>query len=376
MQDHQKTTKIDYRFLKIAISLGYRNLGSTWPNPSVGCVIVKNNHIIGVGNTAYKGRPHAEKIALDQAKSNAIDSTVYLTLEPCSHFGKTNPCTSELIKAKVKRVVCPLKDPNPKVNGKGFELLRKHGIVVDNSPILLKELKDLNEGFITSIEKKRPFITLKLAVSLNGKIATKENKSSWISGEKSRTFVQMIRSNHDAILIGTKTAFWDNPRLNLRDHFKNLPQPVKIILDKNLKLLDQIDLSRSIPNNKIFLIHDVNLKKEKTKRLKVKGINTLGVSTLENGYLDLIDLFKKLSKLGLTRILVEGGGKLATSLIESKLVDKLILFTAGIILDKDGVDGIHLNLSDATSLDDCDRYSLDKSIIIGNDVAHFWNINN
>ena len=376
MQDHQKTTKIDYRFLKIAISLGYRNLGSTWPNPSVGCVIVKNNHIIGVGNTAYKGRPHAEKIALDQAKSNAIDSTVYLTLEPCSHFGKTNPCTSELIKAKVKRVVCPLKDPNPKVNGKGFELLRKHGIVVDNSPILLKELKDLNEGFITSIEKKRPFITLKLAVSLNGKIATKENKSSWISGEKSRIFVQMIRSKHDAILIGTKTAFWDNPRLNLRDNFKNLPQPVKIILDKNLELSDQIDLNKSIPNNKIFLIHDVNLKKEKTKRLKVKGINTLGVSTLENGYLDLIDLFKKLSKLGLTRILVEGGGKLGTSLIESKLVDKLILFTAGIILDKDGVDGIHLNLSDAISLDDCDRYSLDKSIIIGNDVAHFWNINN
>ena len=246
MQDHQKTKKIDYRFLKIAISLGYRNLGSTWPNPSVGCVIVKNNHIIGVGNTAYKGRPHAEKIALDQAKSNAIDSTVYLTLEPCSHFGKTNPCTSELIKAKVKRVVCPLKDPNPKVNGKGFELLRKHGIVVDNSPILLKELKDLNEGFITSIEKKRPFITLKLALSLNGKIATKENKSSWISGEKSRTFVQMIRSNHDAILIGTKTAFWDNPRLNLRDHFKNLPQPVKIILDKNLELSDQIDLNLSL----------------------------------------------------------------------------------------------------------------------------------
>ena len=154
MEDHPKTTKNDYKFLKIAISLGYRNLGSTWPNPSVGCVIVKNNHIVGVGNTAYQGRPHAEKIALDQAKSNAIDSTVYLTLEPCSHFGKTNPCTSELIKAKVKRVVCPLKDPNPRVNGKGFELLRKNGIEVDNSPLLLKELKDLNEGFITSIEKR------------------------------------------------------------------------------------------------------------------------------------------------------------------------------------------------------------------------------
>ena len=376
MEDHPKTTKTDYRFLKIAISLGYRNLGSTWPNPSVGCVIVKNNHIVGIGNTAYRGRPHAEKIALDQAKSNAIDSTVYLTLEPCSHVGKTNPCTSKLIKAKVKRVVCPLKDPNPSVNGKGFELLKKNGIEVDNSPLLLKELKELNEGFITSIEKKRPYITLKLALSLNGKIATKKNKSSWISGEKSRKFVQMIRSKHDAILIGTKTAFWDNPRLNLRDQFKNLPQPVKIILDKNLKLLEQIDLDRSMYNNKIFLVHDVNLKKKKTKSLKLKGINTLGVSTLENGYLDLTDLFKKLSKLGLTRILVEGGGKLATSLIESKLVDKLILFSAGIILDKDGIDGINLGLSDAISLNDYDRYSLDKSIIIGNDVAHFWNTNN
>ena len=376
MKDHQKTTKIDYRFLKIAISLGYRNLGATWPNPSVGCVIVKNNHIVGVGNTAYKGRPHAEKIALDQAKSNATDSTVYLTLEPCSHFGKTNPCTSELIKAKVKRVVCPLKDPNPRVNGKGFELLRSHGIVVDNSPLLLKEIKELNEGFITSIEKKRPYITLKLAMSLNGKIATKENKSSWISGKKSRIFVQMIRSKHDAILIGSKTAFWDNPRLNLRDQFKNLPQPAKIILDKNLKLLERIDLNRSIISNKLFLVHDLNLKKKKTESLKVKGINTLGISTLENGYLDLIDLFKKLSQLGLTRVLVEGGGKLATSLIEGKLVDKLILFTAGIILDKDGIDVFNLDLSDAISLDDYDRYSLDKSTIIGNDVAHFWNIKN
>ena len=130
-------------------------------------------------------------------------------------------------KGKSKRVVCPLKDPDPRVNGKGFELLRKNGIEVDNSPLLLKELKDLNEGFITSIEKKRPHITLKLAVSLNGKIATKENKSSWISEKKSRIFVQMIRSKHDAILIGSKTAFWDNPRLNLRDQFKNLPQPVQ-----------------------------------------------------------------------------------------------------------------------------------------------------
>ena len=236
MDNQEKNTKNDFRFLKTAISLGYRSIGQTWPNPSVGCVIVKNKHIVGTGNTAFRGRPHAEKIALDQAKSEALDSTVYVTLEPCSHFGNTAPCTTQLIKAKVKRVVCPLKDPNPRVNGKGFEILRKNGIIVDNSPILLKEIKNLNQGFITSIEKKRPFIALKLAMSLNGKIATQTKKSNWISGEKSRNFFQLIRSHYDAIMIGTETAFWDNPSLNLRGQFSDLPQPAKIIIDKDLKL--------------------------------------------------------------------------------------------------------------------------------------------
>jgi len=375
MENQENNIKNDYRFLKTAISLGYRSIGHTWPNPSVGCVIVKNNHIVGTGNTALSGRPHAEKIALDQAKSEALDSTVYVTLEPCSHFGKTAPCTSELIKAKVRRVVCPLKDPNPRVNGKGFETLRRYGVVVDNSPILLKELKKLNQGFITSIEKQRPFIALKLAMSLNGKIATQTNKSNWISGAKSRNFVQLIRSHYDAIMIGTETAFWDNPRLNLRDQFSDLPQPAKIIIDKDLKLSKKINFTKSKAAEKLFFVHDINLEKEKTKYMEVKGINTIGVSTLKNGNLNLDEIFKKLSKLGLTSVLVEGGGKIATSLLEFKLVDKLILFTAGIILDKNGVDGFQSSIPEIINLDNYNRYHLDKSLTIGNDVAHFWNIN-
>ena len=339
MDNQEENTKNDFRFLKTAISLGYRSIGQTWPNPSVGCVIVKNQHIVGTGNTAFSGRPHAEKIALDQAKSEAVDATVYVTLEPCSHFGKTAPCTTQLIKAKVKRVVCPLKDPNPRVNGKGFEILRKNGIIVDNSPILLKEIKNLNQGFITSIEKKRPFIALKLALSLNGKIATKTKKSNWISGEKSRNFVHLIRSHYDAIMIGTETAFWDNPSLNLRGQFSDLPQPAKIIIDKDLKLSKKMNLIRSRDTEKLFFVHDLNLKKDKIESMKVKGIRTIGVSTLENGNLNLDEIFKNLSKLGLTSVLVEGGGKIATSLLEVELVDKLILFTAGIILDKNGIDG-------------------------------------
>ena len=376
MDNQEKNKKIDFRFLKTAISLGYRSIGQTWPNPSVGCVIVKNQHIVGTGNTAVKGRPHAEKIALDQAKSEALDSTVYVTLEPCSHFGKTAPCTSELIKAKVKRVVCPLKDPDPRVNGKGFEILRRNGIIVDNSPILLKEIKNLNQGFISSIEKKRPYIALKLAMSLNGKIATQTKKSNWISGEKSRNFVQLIRSHYDAILIGTGTAFWDNPRLNLRDQFSDLPQPAKIIIDKDLKLSKKINLIKFKDTEKLFFVHDLNLKKDKIESMKVKGIRTIGVSTLENGNLNLDEIFKNLSELGLTSVLVEGGGKIATSLLEVELVDKLILFTAGIILDKNGIDGFQPSIPESINLNNYNRYDLDKSLTIGNDVAHFWNINN
>ena len=371
-----QNTKNDLRFLKTAISLGYRSIGHTWPNPSVGCVIVKNNHIIGTGNTAIKGRPHAEKIALDQAKSEALNSTVYVTLEPCSHFGQTAPCTTELIKAKVKRVVCPLKDPNPRVNGKGFEILRRNGIIVDNSPILLKEIKNLNKGFITSVEKKRPYIALKLAMSLNGKIATQTKKSNWISGEKSRNFVQLIRSHYDAIMIGTETAYWDNPRLNLRDQFSDLPQPAKIIIDKDLKLSKKMNFIGSKGNEKLFFVHDLNLKEDKIESLKVKGIKTIGVSKIENGNLNLDEICKNLWKLGLTSVLVEGGGKIATSLLEFGLVDKLILFTAGIILDKNGVDGFQPSIPEIINLNNYNRYELDKSLTFGNDLAHFWNINN
>ena len=241
---------------------------------------------------------------------------------------------------------------------------------------MLKEIKNLNQGFITSIEKKRPFIALKLAMSLNGKIATQTKKSNWISGEKSRNFVQLIRSHYDAIMIGTETAFWDNPSLNLRGQFSDLPQPAKIIIDKDLKLSKKMNLIRSKDTEKLFFVHDLNLNKEKIESMKVKGIRTIGVSTLKNGNLNLDEIFKNLSKLGLTSVLVEGGGKIATSLLEVELIDKLILFTAGIILDKNGIDGFQPSIPESINLNNYNRYDLEKSLTIGNDIAHFWNINN
>ena len=376
MSSNQELDKKDFRYLKTAISLGKRNLGQTWPNPSVGCVIVKNNHIIGMGTTAFGGRPHAETIALKQAKAEAKNSTMYVTLEPCSHFGKTNPCIIEIIKAKINRLVCPLKDPNPEVNGSGFKLLKKNGIIVDNSPILLKEIRELNEGFISLIEKKRPFIALKLALSLNGKIATQTNKSNWITGEKSRNYVQLLRANYDAIIVGTETAYWDNPRLNLRDQFHDLPQPTKIIIDKKLRLLDQIISDRQSTTEKKIIVHDRKVKKDKFRNAKYSKIDFLGIPTKENDHIDLEILFRELANLGYTRILVEGGGKLATSLIKFKLVDKLFLFTAGILLDKSGIDGFKPLISDIVNLDKYNRYTLDRYKSFGNDILHIWNIDN
>ena len=376
MSSNQEFGNKDFRYLKTAISLGKRNIGQTWPNPSVGCVIVKNNHIIGTGTTAFGGRPHAETIALKQAKADAKDSTMYVTLEPCSHFGKTNPCIIEIIKAKINRLVCPLKDPNPEVNGSGFKLLEKNGIIVDNSPILYKEIRELNEGFISLIEKKRPFIALKLALSLNGKIATQVNKSNWITGKKSRNYVQMLRANYDAIIVGTGTAYWDNPRLNLRNQFHDLPQPTKIIIDKNLRLLDQINSDIESINEKKIIVHDSKVKKDKVRNTKYSKINFLGIPTTENDYIDLDILFKELGNLGYTRVLVEGGGKLATSLIKFQLVDKLFLFTAGILLDKDGIDGFQSSISDIINLNKYKRYILDRYKSFGNDILHIWNIDN
>ena len=243
--------------------------------------------------------------------------------------------------------------------------------------IQLKELISLHKNKIKSRSTfEDGYIALKLAMSLNGKIATQKRKSNWISGEKSRNFVQHLRSNYDSIMIGTKTAFYDNPRLNLRDQYLDLPQPAKIIIDKDLKLSKKMNFTKLKTDEKLFFIHDLNLEKDKIKSMEIRGIQTVGVSTLKNGNLNLNEIFKKLSQLGLTSILVEGGGKLATSLIEFNLVDKLILFTAGIILDKNGIDGFQSSIPDFINLDDYNRYELEKSLTIGNDVAHFWKINN
>ena len=367
----KNTTEVDLRFSKLAITVGYRSIGYTWPNPSVGCVLVKDGAIVGTGHTEIGGRPHAEFNAIREAGKLANGATAYITLEPCSHSGETPPCALELIKANIKRVVCPLEDPDPRVSGKGFRLLEEHGIQVDRISCLTKEARKLAEGFLKVVEKKRPFIALKLALSLNGKIATRSNESNWISGNDSRTLVHFLRSRYDAIMVGKRTALVDNPNLNLRGQFSLLPSPKKIILDRKLSLPKTSNFTKNNKNN-LIIVHDREYNSKALSKWGPDSVSTLGVRVDQRNGLDLPDLAMKLANMGLTRILVEGGGDLATSLLNQGLVDLLILFTAGILVDKEGVNGFNPIMNSGAPLSESPKFSLEKTFRVSNDVAHLW----
>ncbi len=368
----KNTTEVDVRFSKLAIAVGYRSIGQTWPNPSVGCVLVKDGTIVGTGYTEIGGRPHAEFNAIKEAGKLSDGATAYITLEPCSHFGKAPPCAVELIRANIKRVVCPLEDPDPRVSGNGFKLLEEHGIQVDRISCLTKEARKLAEGFLKVAEKKRPFIALKLALSLNGKIATRSNESNWISGNDSRTLVHFLRSRYDAVMVGKKTALVDNPNLNLRGQFSLLPSPKKIILDRELTLPKTSNFAKNNKNKNLIIVHDRKYDSKALRKWNQNSVNTLGVRADQKNGIDLPDLSMKLANIGLTRILVEGGGDLATSLLNQGLVDLLILFTAGILVDKEGLNGFNPIIKSSTTLSESPKFSLERTFRVGNDVAHLW----
>ena len=213
---------------------------------------------------------------------------------------------------------------------------------------------------------------MKLALSLNGKIATKSSESNWISGEDARTLVHFFRSRYDAVMVGTKTALTDNPNLNLRGQFAYLPSPQKIIIDRELALPKTSNFVKNSTLGNLIMVHDQQIDPTILRKWRQNGIKTLGVRTDKRNHLDLTDLFIKLADLGLTSVLVEGGGTLATALLEQDLVDLLILFTAGLIIDKQGINGLNLTMPTNTTLSNMPRFSLEKTYRIGDDVAHFW----
>ena len=348
--------------MNIAIKLALRAQGLTSPNPLVGALVLKNGKIIGKGYHKKFGGPHAEVFALNQAGNNAKGATLYVTLEPCFHIGKTPPCLDRILESGIKKVVIGMKDPNPVNNGKSIRRLRALGIDTEVG-VLREELEKITEPFIKYITKKIPFVTVKSAQSLDAKIATKTGDSKWITSDATRRYSHRLRKFYDAILIGINTVLKDNPRLT-NPYSKE--QPLKVIVDSSLK----IPLKAKVLSDPSKLIIAVNSIKNKRK---YNLLHKMGVRILElpdkDGRVDLRLLFKNLAKMQIANVLVEGGGTLLGSLFDDKLVDKVMFFVAPkIIGGKDAISSVggcgNKNIAGAVELQDIQIKKINRDLLI------------
>lgn len=316
----------DEEFMRMTLSLARKGLGTTSPNPMVGALIVKGQKIVGEGYHKKAGLPHAEVVALEAAGPAARGGTLYVNLEPCCHQGKTPPCVGAIVKAGIKKVVVAMRDPNPLVLGKGIEQLKRAGIDVKVG-LLEAEARLLNEAFITVKEQNRPFILMKAATSLDGKIATKIGESRWISNEESRKYANKLRSTMDGVMVGINTVILDNPMLVPRIT-KPKRYPVRIVLDSKLRIPLTCQLVKTADRYRtmIFALNDARTEKE--SRLKSMSVEVVRVGPGENGRISLAEVCKGLVERDITSVLLEGGGELNSSLLKEGFVDKIVFFYA------------------------------------------------
>ena len=331
------TAETDARHMSHALRLAARGLGTTWPNPAVGCVIVAaDGRVVGRGWTQPGGRPHAEVMALATAGAAARGATAYVTLEPCSHHGRTPPCAFALIAAGVARVVAALTDPDPRVSGRGYAMLRDAGLAVTEG-VLAEPARRQQAGFLSRIERGRPILTLKLAASLDGRIATDRGESQWITAPPARLHAHALRASHDAVMVGGGTARADRPSLNVRG-IATPRQPVRIVVSRS-----------ALPD------------------LPAEGPD-FGPLWQVAG--DPAAIMADLGARGLTRVLCEGGGGLAAGLLGADLVDTLVIYSAGLALGAGGLPGI--GGLDLPRLADAPRFRLAETRLIGPDLMHRW----
>jgi len=323
-------------YMKEALKLALKAKGSTSPNPMVGALVVKNNRIVGKGYHEQAGLAHAEIVALKGAKEQAKGATLYITLEPCSHFGRIPPCVNMIIENKIRQVIVGMLDPNPLNNGRGVEILRKHGIKVKVG-FLEAELRKVNEVFIKYITKRVPFVTVKVAQSLDGKIATRTGDSKWITSDQSRVYAHRLRQDYDAIMVGVNTVLRDDPRLNAWFSKKN---PVKIIIDSQLST--PADANIFLGDAKVIIVTLPVKSGQETENRSILGKKAKILEVKEkSGQINLRDMLKKLARLEITNILIEGGGTLNGSFFDEGLVDKVQFFISPrIIGGKDAISSI------------------------------------
>lgn len=355
----------DEKYMRLAMQLAGNAIGRTSPNPLVGAVIVKDNRVVGCGWHRKAGTPHAEVHALNQAGELAQGADVYVTLEPCAHYGKTPPCAKALVEAKVKNVYGGLLDVNPKVAGKGFKILEDAGIHVEYG-FLQDELRKQNEVFFKWIEHKKPFVVLKAAMTLDGKIATATGQSKWITNETSRAYGYKLRDIYDGIMVGINTVIEDNPMLTARvDGGKN---PIRIVVDSSLK----IDINANVVQDKsakTIVATTDKADKDKILKLQAQDVDVIVVDKDEKDKVDIEKLLDILGQQNICSILVEGGATLSGSFVAKKLVDKVYFFIAPKIIGgkeaKTPVAGTGiLNLQEALTLKDIQIEKLEEDILI------------
>ena len=354
-------SEFDKHFMKCALDYAQRAKGKTFPNPAVGAVLVKNRKIVGKGATGRWGGDHAEKKAIQEAGELAAGATLYLTLEPCNIYGKTPPCTQAIVKAKVKKVVIAVKDPNPLVNGKGIRFLRSRNIDVSIG-LMRKEASELNEDFFWSITHGMPWITVKMALTFDGKLADLCGDSKWITNKKARTFAHDIRRRHAAIAIGSRTLRRDNPQLTVR-HVKGI-SPVRVVFGSRTNLNKSYNFIKNVKKGRSIIV--CNCGKKEHKEIRPDGIEIWYTGTKKTPY-NLYTFMEMAYKEGLTSVLVEGGQRLSSSFFEYKLVNRLYLFYGNKVLGK-GIDGFSfskgLSINKSIHLTDVKTYNLDDNIVV------------
>ncbi|PVA10489.1 bifunctional diaminohydroxyphosphoribosylaminopyrimidine deaminase/5-amino-6-(5-phosphoribosylamino)uracil reductase RibD [Pelagivirga sediminicola] len=353
--------------MSLALSLGRRGQGSTWPNPAVGCVIVQAGRIVGRGWTAPGGRPHAEVQALTRAGAAARGATAYVTLEPCAHHGQTPPCADALIAAGIARVVVAATDPDPRVSGRGLDRLRAAGIAL-NAGVMADEARRDLAGFLSRVTRGRPEVTLKLATSFDGRIATASGQSQWITGPEARRAVHAMRAAHDAVMVGAGTVRADDPLLTVRG-MGAARQPVRVAVSRRLELPLMSKLALSARDVPLWLIHGPDADAQAIAAWQAVGAHLIECP-LSGGAPDMAAAMQALGAAGLTRVFCEGGGALAASLLQADVVDRLAGFTAGLALGADGRAGIGPLGLDA--LDAAPRFTLEAVRDIGGDALHLW----
>jgi diaminohydroxyphosphoribosylaminopyrimidine deaminase / 5-amino-6-(5-phosphoribosylamino)uracil reductase len=363
-QKSKEAKAADQRFMQLALSLGRRGLGRTWPNPAVGAVVVKDGIIVGRGWTQAGGRPHAEPEALKRAGEAARGATLYVTLEPCSHFGKSPPCVDAVMAAGIVRVVSAIEDPNPEVAGQGHAKLRAAGIAVDVGMCAAKAAHD-HAGHFRRIRDHRPHVILKLAVSADEKIGAAGRRPVVITGESARTRVHLLRAQSDAILVGIGTVLADDPSLTCRLPGMEARSPVRVALDRALRIRGTSRLVHSARQVPLWVMASETAEAAAATALGAAGVQVIRAATASSG-LDPATVLHALSEKGITRLMIEGGARVASSFVAAGLVDEIWLLRGPDTIGADGVAA--LDALPLTSITQSPAFKVRASETLGKDT--------